>query len=133
MDIGLKANPEHLADLLTDDLGQSATTLREKVSPLVQQLAADGVLMEIDGEYQLQTTEGAAWEAEYRRRRATTLNNEAQIASQRAQLLSKGLQTALSGINVLHGAAREKRKITPHHGMTAVELDDAAWRGRVSP
>jgi hypothetical protein len=48
-DIGVRATPEHLADLLTDDLGDSATELRAKVPGLVQALAHDGVLMEIEG------------------------------------------------------------------------------------
>ena len=48
-DTGVRANDEHLADLLTDDLGPSATALREKVPVLAQQLVTDGVLMEVDG------------------------------------------------------------------------------------
>lgn len=48
-DTGVRATPEHLADLLTDDLGDSATDLRAKVPGLVQALANDGVLMEIEG------------------------------------------------------------------------------------
>jgi hypothetical protein len=66
----------------------------------------------------LQTTEGAAWESEYRRRRAAILNNEPQLAAQRGQLLSKTIQAELSRVNVLHGAAKVKRKLVAHHGMT---------------
>jgi hypothetical protein len=128
-DIGVRATPEHLADLLTDDLRDSATELRAKVPGLVQALLHDGVLMEIDGEYHLQTTEGAAWESEFRKRRASILNNEPQIAAQRGQLLSKAIQTDLAGVNVLHGQARVKRKVTVHHGMTPPPAADdlAVW------
>ncbi|MBK1644342.1 hypothetical protein CKO25_06665 [Thiocapsa imhoffii] len=123
-DSGVRATPEHLADLLTDDLGDSATTLRATVPALVQDLVSDGVLMEIEGEYYLQTTEGAAWESEFRRRRTALLNNEPQLAAQRGQLLSKAVQAALAGVNVLHGAAKVKRKVTPHHGMSPPPVTD---------
>jgi hypothetical protein len=88
-DIGVRANAEHLADLLTDDLGASTTVMREKVPDVAQQLLTAGVLMEVDGEYRLQTTEGAAWEGEFQRRRRALLSNEPQLASQRAQALSR--------------------------------------------
>ena len=123
-DIGVRANPEHLADLLTDDLGSSATELRAKVPGLVQELVSDGVLMDIEGEYHLQTTEGAAWESEFRKRRASILNNESQLAAQRGQLLSKAIQATLASVNVLHGAAKVKRKVTVHHGMSAPPTSD---------
>jgi len=124
VDIGVRANAEHLADLLTDDLGKSAISLREKIPPLVQALAGEGILMEVDGEYRLQTTEGSAWEAEYGRRRRATLNNDPQISSNRSQLLSKAIQTELAGAAVLHGSAREKRKVVIHHGLEAPAAAD---------
>lgn len=123
-DIGVRATPEHLADLLTDDLGDSATELRAKVPGLVKDLANDGVLMEIEGEYYLQTTEGATWESEFRKRRAAILNNEPQIAAQRGHLLSKALHSALAGVNVLHGAAKVKRKVSQHQAMSPPPATD---------
>lgn len=123
-DLGIRANPDHLADLLTDDLGPSAIKLREKMPGLTKQLVAEAVLMEVDGEYRLQTTEGAAWENEFRRRRGAAVNNDPQIAATRNQLLSKGLQTRLTGVSVLHGAAKEKRRVTLHYGMEAPPKSD---------
>ena len=116
-DIEVRANLEHLADLLTDDLGESATAVRAKIPALVGALVDEGVLMDIDGEYRLQTTEGASWEAEFRRRRAASLNNEPQLAAQRGQLLSKAIRAELSSVSVLHGAAKVRRKVMVHHGM----------------
>src|SRR6185503_8691104 len=118
-DIGVRATPDHLADLLTDDLGQSATTLRQQIPGVVKALVDDSVLMEIDGEYHLQTTEGAAWETEFRRQRASAINNDPQIAAQRAHLLLKALEASLRGLSVLHGKPREKRKVTLHYGLEA--------------
>lgn len=116
-DLGVRANTEHLADLLTDDLGQAATELRQKLPALAQQLVNEGVLMDLDGEFRLQTTEGAAWEAEFRRRRAAALNDEGAIASERTKRLSAAISEELGSLSVLHGNAREKRKVQVHQSM----------------
>lgn len=116
-DIGVRATVDHLADLLTDDLGDSATDIRARVPNLVQVLVDDGVLMDVEGEYRLQTTEGAAWESEFRRRRAALLNNEPQLAAQRLQRLQQAINAQLSGVSVLHGAAKVKRKVILHFGQ----------------
>lgn len=116
-DLGVRANAEHLADLLTDDLGQAATELRQKLPGLAQQLVAEGVLMDLDGEYRLQTTEGAAWEAEFRRRRAAALNDDGVGASERSRRLNAAVAQELGNISVLHGNAREKRKVHVHQSM----------------
>ena len=116
-DAGVRANEEHLADLLTEDLNASGSKLRSEIPGVLTALADEGVLMAIDGEYRLQTTEGASWDNEFRKRFASTRNNDAQIAAQRGQLLSKAIQSELSSLIVLQGAAKEKRKVTLHHGV----------------
>jgi len=118
-DIGVRADAEHLADLLTNDLDGSGAKIRSQVPALLSKLGDEGVLMLVEGEYRLQTTEGAAWEGEFRRRQTTIRGNEAQIASQRGQLLSKDVHSELSSLSILQGAAREKRKVTIHHGTEA--------------
>lgn len=118
VDQGIRANEEHLSDLLTDDLDRSASVIRQRVPPVLKQLAEEGVLMPVDeGEYRLQTTEGQAWEGEYRRRLSANKNNEAQLASERGQLMSKAISDELRTTTVLHGEAREKRKISVHLGQ----------------
>lgn len=130
VDTGVRANAEHLADLLTDDLDKSASVIRQRVPGVLQQLAEEGVLMPVDeGEYRLQTTEGQAWEGEYRRRLATAKNNDAQVASLRGQLMAKAVNDELKNTTVLHGDAREKRKINVHLAMEAPPKGDglAVW------
>jgi hypothetical protein len=124
-DIGVRADPEHLADLLSEDLVTGSTALRQQLPSLLDALEQDGVLMKVDSEYRLQTTEGAAWEAEFRKRRAAALNDEPLIASRRSQLLTKALTDALGGsLSVLQGDAKERRKITVHHGEGKPEQND---------
>lgn len=116
-DAGIRANEEHLADLLTDDLNESGSKLRSEIPGILKALADEGVLMSIDDEYRLQTTEGASWDNEFRKRFGQARNNDAQTAAQRGQLLSKTIQSDLSTLIVLQGSAKEKRKVTLHHGM----------------
>ena len=124
-DLGIRANAEHMSDLLTDDLDKSAATIRQQVPGVLQQLVDEGVLMPVDdGEFRLQTTEGQAWEGEYRKRLASTRNNETTIASQRTQLLGKLLDDELRSTTVLHGEAREKRKVIVHKGLEAPPASD---------
>jgi hypothetical protein len=81
--LGVRADPEHLADLLSDDLVPGSTQLRQQIPGLLKTaMEEDGVLMEVEGEYRLQTTEGAAWESEFRKRRAAALGEQPQLAAQ---------------------------------------------------
>jgi len=124
-DLGVRAEPEHLADLLSEDLVAGSTALRQQLPSLLDALEQDGVLMKVDSEYRLQTTEGAAWEAEFRKRRASVLNDEPLIASLRNQLLNKALTTALGGSpSIRQGDAKVPRKITVHYSETRPEEND---------
>ncbi len=116
-DLGIRAEPEHMADLLSEDLVAGSTALRQQLPDLLDALEADGVLMKVDSEYRLQTTEGAAWEAEFRKRRAAALNDEPNIAAQRSLLLNKAITNAVGGgLSIRQGDSKEPRKITIHYG-----------------
>jgi len=124
-DLGVRAEPEHLADLLSEDLVTGSTQLRQQLPGLLAAMDQDGVLMKVDSEYHLQTTEGAAWEAERRKRRAAALNDQPLIASRLSQLLDKALTNTLGNPSVLHGDAKERRKVVLHHGESKPEATGA--------
>lgn len=124
-DLGIRAEPEHLADLLSDNLVTGSTQLRQQLPVLLSALEQDGVLMKVDSEYRLQTTEGAAWETEFRKRRAAVLNDQPLIASRLSQFLDKALTVALGNPSVLHGDAKERRKVVLHHGESKPVDTDA--------
>jgi hypothetical protein len=115
-DLGIRADAAHLADLLTDSLTEGTDEIRKRVPLLLAALHEEGVLMEVDGEYRLQTTEGAAWEGEYRKLLASIKNDEARIAAERSQLISKEVSAALGGITVSQGTANVARKTQMHYG-----------------
>ena len=124
-DLGVRAEPEHLADLLSDDLVTGSSQLRQQLPGLLGTMEQDGVLMKVDSEYRLQTTEGAAWEAEFRKRRAAALNDQPSIASRLHQHLHQSLTKTLGSPSVLHGDAKERRKIVIHHSENKPETADA--------
>ena len=124
-DLGVRAEVEHLADLLSEDLVTGSTQLRQQLPGLLGALEQDGVLMKVDSEYRLQTTEGAAWESEYRRRRGIVLNDQPLIASRLNQLLDKALTATVGNLSVLQGDSKERRKVVLHHGENRPEPTDA--------
>jgi hypothetical protein len=115
-DLGIRADAPHLADLLTESLKTGTEEVRKNVPLLLEKLHEEGVLMEVDGEYRLQTTEGAAWEGEYRKRLSSIKNDETRIAAERSQLISKEVSATLGGISVTQGVAAVPRKSQMHHG-----------------
>ncbi|HRE28791.1 MAG TPA: hypothetical protein PK954_19260, partial [Anaerolineales bacterium] len=124
-DSGVRPEPEHLADLLSEDLVTGSTQLRQVLPGLLDSLEQEGVLMRIDNEYRLQTTEGAAWESEYKKRRAAALNDQPQIAAEIASRLQKAVGEALGGTGIAHGDAKERRKIVPQFGESRPTVEDA--------
>ncbi|MBU2228449.1 MAG: BREX system P-loop protein BrxC [Proteobacteria bacterium] len=125
-DLGVRAEPEHLADLLSEDLVTGSTQLRQQIPGLLTAMEQDGVLMKVDNdEYDLQTIEWAAWETERRKRRAAALNDQPLIASLLIQFLDKALTNTLGNPSVLHGDAKERRKVVIHRGESKPEATDA--------
>ena len=124
-DLGVRAEPEHLGDLLSEDLVTGSTQLRQQLPGLLDVMDQEGVLMKVDSEYRLQTTEGAAWETEFRKRRAAALNDQPLIASRLSQFLDKALTSTLGNPSVLHGDAKERRKVVLHHSESKPETTDA--------
>ncbi|MBL1217602.1 MAG: BREX system P-loop protein BrxC [Planctomycetes bacterium] len=135
--IGVQATPDMLADLMVSDLANDGTDLRKRI-PRVLKLLADppsesgrpawlqkamqdkgALLIEIDGEYSLQTRESSEWDREFRNR-ATKLNNDlTTLADKRGSLISAACSNALKGIKLIQGKCKEPRKIVPHFASTA--------------
>ena len=62
---GVRAKAEAIADLLVVDLA-GEDELRRNVPESLRELQADGAVLEVGGEWRLQTKESADWEAAYR-------------------------------------------------------------------
>ncbi len=122
---GLRADADTLADLLVEDLPAGSAELRRRIPALLAALAESGVLMAVDGEYRLQTREGAEWEAEFRARAARIAADESRVASDRHQLLQRAVAKSLQGIKLVQGASKTPRKVLLEFGAQPPVLSGA--------
>jgi len=129
-DAGLRATPDTLADLLVEDLAAGSAELRRSIPPLLAALVEAGTLMPVGDEYRLQTRESAAWEGEYRNRLSRIQNDDATLASERAELLRARVGEALKGVKLPHGQSKQPRKTQLHFSQDAPPAhgpDVPAW------
>jgi len=77
-DIGVRANKDHIADLLIDKLDSDNGKLHDKVDKLLRKLAEQGTLMQVGDEYRLQTREGSEWDQEFRNKQTKLTNGNFQ-------------------------------------------------------
>jgi len=118
-DIGVRATPEMLADLLVSDLSSDGTQLRKDIPRILKKLVDAGTLIKLDEEYSLQTRESSEWEREYRNRQ-TRLNSDLPLlSSKRGSLISAACGDALQGIKLAQGKCKEPRKLLVHFGTEA--------------
>jgi hypothetical protein len=108
---GVRARAEAIADLLIEDLA-GEPELRRKVPELLAALRDDGALIEVDGDWRLQTKESAEWDQAYRQAVNEKKADEVGIAVMRKSLLGQALVAALPGTSsISHGRCAEARKI----------------------
>lgn len=128
---GVRARPETIADLLIVNLA-GEDDLRREVPALLMELQADGAVIEVGGEWRLQTKESAEWEATYRSEEKSILADQSGLARTRRDLLGEAIETALAGAsNVPHGASRQQRRIHRLQPDDKAPTDGVALRLRI--
>ncbi|RZB36557.1 MAG: hypothetical protein SRB2_02053 [Desulfobacteraceae bacterium Eth-SRB2] len=121
-DIGVRATPETLADLLISDLANDGTTLRKEIPQILDKLVDEGKIIKIDEEYSLQTRESSEWDREFRNRQTKLSNDLTAISSKRSSLLNAACSNALNGIRLLQGKCKAARKLSIHFGTETPEV-----------
>jgi hypothetical protein len=109
-DLGVRATAEIIADLLVEDLKAGSAELRKRVPELLQSLVQSGYVMAVDEEYRLQTPESASWDAEFKKNYNRIVNDDARIASERADLL-RAECADLKNLKVIQGNSKVARKV----------------------
>ncbi len=118
-DIGVRATPEMLADLLVSDLSSDGTRLRKEIPRILKKLVDAGTLIKVDEEYSLQTRESSEWDREFRNRQTRVNSDLTSLSSKRGALISAGCGEALKGIKLAQGKSKEPRKLLVHFGTEA--------------
>ena len=122
VDTGMRANSSSLADLIIHDISKDSGQLRDKVARTLEELADKGVLMKVDTEFRLQTTEGAAWDQKFRERQAALRQNEPEIQNRRDQAFGQAVQKIVLDVKLIHGDAKIRRTLTLHRGNEPPKL-----------
>jgi hypothetical protein len=118
-DIGVRATPDMLADLLVEDLEKDGPRLRRDIPRILDGLVADAKLIKIDDEYSLQTRESSEWENEYRRKSTALSGDLAGINNKRAALLNAECLKTLASVRMVHGLSKTARDLKIHYGSDA--------------
>ena len=118
-DLGLRATPDVLADLLVTDLNAGSSALRGRIPILLGDLVTNGTLMRIESEYRLQTQEGSAWEGDYQDRLHKINVNPARLATLRTELLRAAVEDALGPAQLRQGKSKTARKLDLFYGGAA--------------
>jgi len=115
-DSGLRPTAAFLADLLVEDLAEDGARLRRRVPELLDELVADGRVMQVDDEYRLLTQEDAEWERDFRSRLATVGDDARRIAQLRGERLEAAVESVRRGIRLLQGRSLTPRRVQFHWG-----------------
>lgn len=115
-DLGVRATPGVMADLLVEDLPSGSADLRKRIPPLLAELVEAGLLMMVGDEYLLQTTENSAWNKEYVRQRQTYINNLQMIATKRTELFQETCRALAKPIVPRQGESKVARDLSLHFG-----------------
>ncbi len=126
-DLGLRANADTLADLLVDDVAADSGIFRKRVSDTLEELASEGILMKVAGEYRIQTTAGADWDRAFRERRTALGQSPIEEATRRGQLLRAAVEDVIKGIRLRHGDSKVRRKL----GLYVDKEPDGSGSGAV--
>ncbi len=111
LDTGVRANKDHIADLLVDDLAADNGKLRAEVEATLKNLADKGILMSVGDEYRLQTREGSEWDREFRNHQTKLSHNDATIQFRRDELLYTEAERVIRTVKKLQGLSKESRSL----------------------
>ena len=121
---GLRATAPFLADLLVEDLAEDGARLRKRVPELLDELVADGRIVQDGDTYRLLTQEDAEWEKDYRTRLAAVRDDATRMSQLRSERLMAAVEAALGSLKLTHGASKTPRKLDIHWGQDEPVVDD---------
>jgi hypothetical protein len=110
-DIGVRATPEMLSDLLVSDLSSDGAQLRKDIPRILKKLEDAGTVIKLDEEYSLQTRESSEWDREYRNRQTRLNSDLTSVSSKRGSLISAACGDALKDLKLVQGKCKAPRKL----------------------
>jgi hypothetical protein len=121
---GLRATAPFLADLLVEDLAEDGARLRRRVPELLDELVAEGRIVQDGDTYRLLTQEDAEWEKDYRTRLAAVRDDATRMSQLRSEHLMAAVEAAVGSLKLAHGGSKTPRKLGIHWGQDDPVVDD---------
>ena len=118
MDLGVRATPAMVADLLVSDLNADSGTLRTEVGRQLEAMAREGLLLKVGEEYRHQTTEGTEWDRAFQESAHRIRQNELLVGERRGALLNSAVAAVVDGVRLTQGATNQKRTLRLHAAPT---------------
>lgn len=125
-DLGIRATPDTLADLLVEDLSAGSSALRKQVPQLLASLETSGIVMRVGDEFRLQTRESAIWNDEYRSQVTKLTQDPQRLDQERAELFKAQSSVRLKNLRLMQGQSKEPRSVLLHFGSDAPKDADKA-------
>lgn len=119
-DLGVRARPDTLADLLIENLHEGSAQLRRDIPPLLDALERAGHIMCINDEYRLQTRESSDWNNEFQNQYDQLMGAPQRLAQERIDLFRKEVdERTKTARQLTHGESKERRDLAIHFGTEA--------------
>jgi hypothetical protein len=113
---GVRATPDMLADLLIDDLVGGGVDTRRRVPEAIKDMVSDGVLLEVDGQYLLQTPVAAEWLQAFQHEATRLRNDDQWLADRRSRAIRTAIGDQIGKTTLSHGKSKIPRKLTLSFG-----------------
>lgn len=113
---GVRATPDTFADLLVADLLAGSASLRREIPQALAAMVARGVLLEVDGQFVLQTPVAAEWLEAFQREASRLRNDDVWQADSRSQVLRAAVAERVGKTTLQQGRAKVTRKVSLSFG-----------------
>ena len=115
-DQGLRSRPETLAELLVSDLRAGSAQFQRKVEEALAALVHDGAVVDVDGEYPLQTPEGSELQRRFQDRLGQIRNDTHRMTVERDRELRLAVENAIGALRFNQGASKTTRRLSLSFG-----------------
>lgn len=114
--VGLKPNPDTLADLLVEDLAVGSASLRSRLPGLLDKC---DLLIKVGDDYRIQTPESAAWNDDFFSQRSQIANESHRLETARNELIRDKFRAYFERrLTVTQGSSKVPREVTPYFDAT---------------
>ena len=113
---GVRATVDTLSDLLVDDLVAGGVDIRRRVPEAVAEMTAQGILLDVDGQFILQTPVAAEWLQAFQHEFARLRSDDVWQADRRSRVVRTAIGEQIAKTTLQQGKAKVSRKIALHFG-----------------